>query len=152
LQQHLLLAYCGVPHISARINAQWIQQFLSGKYRASWEEIAACTGAFVDALSRKDFSRAAAHMNSEVSIRREMTPGVLDRLGEQLVDAAVENRCGARFTGAGGGGCIWAIGPDKPIRELRPAWEHILTQRKDARMLEVEIDSTGLSVSVQKRS
>ncbi|MEE8398512.1 MAG: galactokinase [Desulfobacterales bacterium] len=150
LQQHLLLAYCGVPHISARINAQWIQQFLSGTYRESWEEIATCTGAFVDALSRKDFGRAAACMNREVSIRREMTPDVLDRLGEELVDAAVENRCGARFTGAGGGGCIWAIGPDEPIRRLRPIWEHVLTQRKDARMLEVEIDSTGLTVSVEK--
>lgn len=151
LRQHLLLAYCGVPHVSAHINAKWVEQYLSGKYRESWEEIAACTGEFVDALSRRDFEEAAAYMNREVAIRREMTPDVLGSLGEELVGAAVENRCGARFTGAGGGGCIWAIGPDGPIRRLRPVWEHILTQRKEARLLPVEIDETGLAVSVQPK-
>ena len=76
--------------------------------------------------------------------RFRMTPEVLDRLGKKLVDAAVHNRCGARFTGAGGGGCLWALGSAEDIDRLRRIWEEILQQRGEARLLEPRIDSTGL--------
>ncbi|MFW6364320.1 MAG: bifunctional hydroxymethylpyrimidine kinase/phosphomethylpyrimidine kinase, partial [Spirochaeta sp.] len=33
---------------------------------------------------------------------------VLDDIGAALVEAARKNGCGGRFTGAGGGGCLWA--------------------------------------------
>jgi D-glycero-alpha-D-manno-heptose-7-phosphate kinase len=32
-EQHLLLAYCGIPHESGDVNRKWVRQFLSGKYR-----------------------------------------------------------------------------------------------------------------------
>ncbi len=144
LESNLLLAYCGIPHASKDVNGRWVRQFLSGKYRNHWREILSCTKKFIDALARNNYKDAIAAMNRETAVRSEMTPEVLDRLGKKLVDAAQHSRCGARFTGAGGGGCLWALGSAEDIDRLRRIWEEILQQRRDARLLEPRIDSTGL--------
>jgi D-glycero-alpha-D-manno-heptose-7-phosphate kinase len=90
--------------------------------------------------------KAAELMNRETAIRRKMTPEVLDEIGVQLIKTAVANNCGARFTGAGGGGCIWALGDAKHIDSLRPIWEEILSSEKESGLLEPKIDSQGLVV------
>jgi D-glycero-alpha-D-manno-heptose-7-phosphate kinase len=143
-EKHILLAYCGVPHESKNINTLWIKQFLAARYRELWAEIVRVTQKFIDALRRRNYKEAAMAMNREVVIRREMTPEVLDDLGEKLASVAVQYNCGARFTGAGGGGCIWAIGEAEHIESLKPRWEEWLSKRDGACLLDVEIDSTGL--------
>lgn len=144
LEKHLLLAYCGIPHESKNINGQWVRQFVSGKYRDRWAKIVACTQAFVNALAKGNFMDATQAMNQETAIRIEMTPDVLDPMGERLVRAAIEAECGARFTGAGGGGCLWAIGEIENIDTLRKIWEKALTGREGACLLEMKIGSDGL--------
>jgi D-glycero-alpha-D-manno-heptose-7-phosphate kinase len=146
LEKHLLLAYCGRPHASSNINGKWIQQFLSGKFRDLWVEIIACTHKFVDALSYRNYIEAAALMNKETTIRSKMTPDVLDYTGTKLVKTAIEQNCGARFTGAGGGGCIWALGEVESIDRLRPIWEKLLSPEDEGCLLDTTIDSTGLIV------
>jgi D-glycero-alpha-D-manno-heptose-7-phosphate kinase len=144
LAQHMLLAYCGVPHQSKDINSLWVKQFLGAQHRERWIKIVHITKKFVDALGCKNYIKAAAAMNEEVSIRSQMTPGVFDTMGRHLVAAAVRNNCGARFTGAGGGGCIWALGETDYINRLKPVWQELLAKKKDAGLLEVGIDSEGL--------
>lgn len=144
INPHFLVAYCGIPHESKNINSIWIRQFLSGQYRSEWAEIVECTKRFADALVRLDFESAADAMNRETAIRREMTPAVLDELGEQLVESAIGAKCGARFTGAGGGGCLWAIGDASAISECKTQWERLLQSRPDARILDVGVDPHGL--------
>jgi D-glycero-alpha-D-manno-heptose-7-phosphate kinase len=146
LERHLLLAYCGKPHASKDINGKWVKQFLAGRHRNHWAEIIACTHKFVAALAVGDYRQAAAHMNRETAIRREMTPDVLDDVGEKLVNVARQNGCGARFTGAGGGGCLWALGEMEDIDRLRPLWEKSLPPESEACLLEVKVDSKGLVV------
>jgi D-glycero-alpha-D-manno-heptose-7-phosphate kinase len=138
------VAYGGVPHESKNINGQWVQQFISGQQRDRWLEILRCTKMFIDAMVRKNYKGAAAAMNTETAHRRKMTPEVLDVMGEKLVDAAIEIGCGARFTGAGGGGCIWALGAVDDIDKLKPLWETLLAERPEARLLATGIDSAGL--------
>jgi len=150
LKRHLLLAYCGVPHESKDINKKWVRQFLAGKNRKLWAEIIACTQKFIEALTALNFKDASVLMNREVSIRRKMTPEVLGNVGEELIDSAVKNNCGARFTGAGGGGCIWALGEIEDIDNLKEMWEKILSSRKDARLLDVTLDSEGLLCNIHK--
>ena len=146
LEQHMLLAYCGMPHESSNINGKWVKQFLDGQYRGEWEEIAACTHRFVDAVAGSDFQAAVALMNRETGIRRMMTPDVLDDMGKKLVDCAASHHCGARFTGAGGGGCVWALGERKNIRHLRPLWEQLLAEKEEAQLLDFTIDPYGLII------
>jgi D-glycero-alpha-D-manno-heptose-7-phosphate kinase len=143
-ERHLLVAYGGVPHESKNINGQWVQQFISGQKRDLWQEILQCTKMFIDAVGRKNYKDAAAAMNTETDHRRKMTPEVLDAMGEKLVDTAVEINCGARFTGAGGGGCIWALGAVDDIDRLKPLWQRLLAERREARLLDTGIDSAGL--------
>ena len=45
-------------------------------------------------------------MQAETALRVEMTPQVFDGMGHQLAHAAAAEHCGARFTGAGGGGVM----------------------------------------------
>ena len=143
-EQHLLLAYCGIPHESKNVNQKWMMQFLSGKHHGLWAEIIVCTHKFADALIKRDIPAACEQMNKETAIRRTMTPEVLDEIGNTLVKSAIKKRCGARFTGAGGGGCLWALGRKEDIDKLKGTWEGILSTRKDARLLSAKIDSQGL--------
>jgi len=143
-ERHLLIAYCGKPHVSKDINGLWVRQFLSGRYRDLWAEIIGCTRKFAAAVVDRDYQQAVIQMNRETAIRRTLTPDVLDNIGEKLVDIARLNDCGARFTGAGGGGCLWAIGEIENIDRLRPLWEKTLSAREAAGLLEVKIDSKGL--------
>lgn len=145
---HILVAYCGVPHVSKDINGQWVRQFIGGKHRRKWEEICFITQKFIDAMTALNYEEAACCMNREVALRREMTPDVFDEVGEQLRVSAVENTCGVRFTGAGGGGCVWALGAMEDIDRLKGIWENILRQRNDARILDSCVDGRGVAVSV----
>ncbi len=144
MSRSLLLAYCGVPHESVDVNGQWVRQFLRGEYRSQWIQIIKATHRFVSCIEIGDLAGAAAAMNTETDLRCEMTPHVLDSIGRQLVDAARAGECGARFTGAGGGGCIWALGDPGKIERLRPSWQSILTREKDACLLDTSIDSHGV--------
>jgi D-glycero-alpha-D-manno-heptose-7-phosphate kinase len=73
-----------------------------------------------------------------------MTPGVLDEIGRKLAAAASRCGCGARFTGAGGGGCLWAIGEAEAIDRLKPVWQEILASRRGAHLLETRLAGEGL--------
>ncbi len=146
LEKHLLVAYCGRPHVSKDINSRWVQQFLKGRFRHLWAEIVTCTRQFVTAMTARNYALAAELMNRETAIRQKMTPDVLDKIGNQLAKSARKHKCGARFTGAGGGGCIWALGEIENIDRLKPLWEEILSSENQARLLNFNIDSQGLLV------
>jgi D-glycero-alpha-D-manno-heptose-7-phosphate kinase len=143
-RKHILIAYCGIPHESKDINSRWVKQFVSGRYRSHWKEIVHCTQSFVDALMKGNYKEASWWMNRETEIRCHMTPDVLDEIGKKLVKEAIEKGCGARFTGAGGGGCIWAIGEKENITQLKVQWENTLSGRQTACLIDEEIDEDGL--------
>lgn len=151
LAGHFLVAYGGCPHSSHDVNGRWIERFRSGRDRRRWQQIADCVAKFSNALARRDWDTAAAAMNTETDIRREMTPDVLDPLGAALVAAARRQGCGGRFTGAGGGGCIWAIGARGAIDRLRPEWQTQLDAHPEAVLLDVRPSMDGLRINVTPR-
>jgi len=150
LEKHIAVAYSGVTHESADINSRWVKQFLSGSFRKEWGEIISCTKKFIDSLVERNYKDASLFMLRETAIRMEMTPDVLDNLGKKLVDAAAQNHCGARFSGAGGGGCIWAIGDADDISRLKEGWGEMILEREEAFLLNAEIDSKGLEIINKK--
>jgi D-glycero-alpha-D-manno-heptose-7-phosphate kinase len=148
---HFMVAYCGIPHVSRDINGTWVRQFLAGQERHRWHRVAECVRRFSAAVNTGRWEEAAEAMNQETAIRCAMTPEVLDPIGGELFEAARARGCGARFTGAGGGGCLWAVGPSERIPLLRSDWSGIVAQRKEAMVLDVGPDTDGLLVSAQPR-
>ena len=140
----LLVAYLGVSHVSKDVNNTWMRQFASGKNRGVWVEIIDLVRTFAAALDRLDMSAAAEAMNRETAIRKAMTPQVLDDLGDHLAAAAVECRCGARFTGAGAGGCMWALGEPDDVAKLKSRWSELLSRRAAAALLDCRLDAGGV--------
>lgn len=143
-RRHFLVAYCGIPHESKHINDKWIREFLAGRRRDHWVKIIDCTKNFATALKSADYRAAAEAVNRETALRLAMTPEVLDALGRQLAKAAAEHRCGARFTGAGGGGCVWALGEADDIERLRFKWQALLSRQREACLLDAGVDEQGL--------
>lgn len=143
-QDHILIAYCGAAHESKDINGRWVKQFVSGNCRNQWKEIVFCTQSFIDALLKENYKEASRWMNRERDIRCELTPDVLNDMGKKLVDEAVEAGCGARFAGSGGGGCLWALGTEENISQLKEKWEIILSEKNTACLLKEGIDENGL--------
>lgn len=146
IEQWILVAYCGIPHESKDINRRWVDQFLGGRHRSGWREITDCARRFVDAVKQQDFAAMMAAMNREVALRLDMTPDVLDDMGYRLMGAAGEKGCAARFTGAGGGGCMWAIGMPPNIRALEEVWRELLLSQEGACLLPTKIARQGLAV------
>lgn len=145
LNQRMLVSYCGVQHDSKDINSRWIKGFVDGSCRSQWVDIIESTRGFVNAFAAKDVPSAVQWLNRETRIRMGMTPDVVDGIGEKLVVTAQQIDCGARFTGAGGGGCIWAFGDPGSISTVKAEWNAILNVRKDARLLDTAVDMTGVA-------
>ena len=146
LNRNLLVAYCGIPHESKDVNSRWVNDFKSGRAYEAFEEITRLTRQFADALDASDFKTAADLMNRETAVRCELTPDVLDHTGMALWDAAKSQGCGARFTGAGGGGCLWAVGKKTDIDKLKIQWQKILDPIDGAMVLDTAIDPRGIWV------
>lgn len=144
LNRHLLVAYLGVTHVSGDVNGTWVKQFIGGQHRENWHLISSLTREFADALTRMDMRIAAETMNRETAIRKAMTPNVLDEMGDRLWALAQKAGCGARFTGAGGGGCMWAIGEADRIAALKTTWKEALAARTTARLLDCLVDVQGV--------
>lgn len=150
-QERAILAYCGVPHESRDVNSRWITQFLNARTRREWAEIVDCTNGFIDAMKKRNPAGAAEWMNRETGIRLKMTPEVLDDLGNTLFEDAAGAGCGARFTGAGGGGCIWAFGQRADIKQLKDKWALRAESIDTAALLELTIDTQGVVVNSKQK-
>ncbi|MCP3901590.1 MAG: galactokinase [Desulfobacteraceae bacterium] len=146
LNENILVAYCGIPHVSSEVNKKWVNQFICGENRDKFEKIITLTDQFISALQDKDFGLAGKYMNQETEIRLSMTPEVLDTVGKQLFEKASGMDVGARFTGAGGGGCVWAIGNKENIKDLENEFNILLKNEKQAKILDTAIDSEGIKV------
>ena len=75
--QHFIVAYGGVPHISKDINGTWVRQFIAGESRPIWRQILDCSQKFIQSISSGDYDHAQQMMNMEMDLRRQLTPEVL---------------------------------------------------------------------------
>jgi galactokinase/mevalonate kinase-like predicted kinase len=144
MSEHIVLAYSGKSHVSTRINRSWINDFLSSKTRAGWIEANEVVKRLGRAIGGRNWGRAAGLLREEMKIRKGITPDALTPLTEDLIHQAEDGGCGARFTGAGGGGCVWAVGEKGPISELKQAWKAALSSVKGGSILDCSIDPEGV--------
>ena len=144
LNSCILVAYCGNPHESSDINGRWVKGFIEGKNREEFKSIARLTDRFSGAVGARNFELAGGYMNEETRLRMDMTPDVLDETGRLLFEKAFQMNAGARFTGAGGGGCIWALGEKSAVTALAPEWKKILEEQQTGELLDTAVDPEGI--------
>ena len=144
LSRHILVAYSGKSHVSSRINRMWLTDFLSGKTRPGWLEVNKIVGRLARAVEDEDWPGAAALLKEEMTVRRKITPDALIPLTAELLAQAESAGCGARFTGAGAGGSVWALGDSDPINRLRKIWTRTLLPVRGARILDCGVDPAGV--------
>ncbi len=146
LSERFLLAYTGKSHVSVRTNRKWVREFLSGQGRKEWLQSNRIVHRLGDAILKRDWESAAARLREETDLRRRLTPEAFIPLTERLVDLAEKTGCGARFAGAGAGGCVWALGKRRAVFRLRKAWEETLAPVKNARIIPCAIDAKGVQL------
>ncbi len=144
LSEHLLVAFSGRSHVSARINQGWLEGFLSGKTRAGWIEANGIVRRLAQALIDRKWDQAAGLLREEMAVRRDITPDALIPVTRKLIQQAEQSGCGARFAGAGAGGSVWALGEKKRIDELKTIWRSILAPIRGAGILDCAVDPRGV--------
>lgn len=144
LSEHMLVAYSGTSHVSSRINQAWIKGFLSGKTRPGWVKVNQLVRELGRRIGNKEWREAARTLRREMAVRREITPDALIPVTERLIQAAEDLGCGARFTGAGAGGSVWALGEKEAIDTLRTRWRDLLAPVKGAGILACGVDPEGV--------
>jgi D-glycero-alpha-D-manno-heptose-7-phosphate kinase len=140
----ILVAYSGESHVSAAINRSWIYNFLEGQTRAGWIEANDIVKELAKAIKKREWKKASDRLKDEMAIRRKITPDALIPVTEKLIDSAENMGCGARFTGAGAGGSVWAIGEPDRIGKLRTVWDSVLAPIRGATVLDCTVDPIGV--------
>jgi D-glycero-alpha-D-manno-heptose-7-phosphate kinase len=70
-------------------------------------------------------------------------------VGKILEQIARQHGCGFAVSGAGNGGCVWALGEDEEdVRRLRDAWAEALKDVPTGKVLSSEIATDGLLVTL----
>ncbi len=144
LSKRLLVAYSGKRHISSRTNRIWVKDFLSGRTRQGWLDANRIVHHLAQVVRSQDWKEAVYLLRQEMSVRRKITPEALIPLTEKMVHLAERTGCGARFSGAGAGGALWALGEIEDIRRLSEKWKAILEPIRGARILDCMVDPAGV--------
>jgi len=146
ISKRILVAYSGRKHLSARINRLWIEKFLRGETRSGWIEVNTIVNRFAMHMKERRWNEAAQDLVEEVAIRKKLTPEAFTPIITRLIEESKKSGCGARFTGAGGGGSVWAFGEIDAIQRLKEIWAHILKGTKKGGILKCNVDPTGVRV------
>ncbi|MDD5738654.1 MAG: hypothetical protein PHY72_01865 [Candidatus Pacebacteria bacterium] len=151
IASRLLVAYVGESHVSSDVNKEQVASFHSGKTRQKWLRINDIASEFADAIAILDWEKVVALVQEENDIRLSMIPCRITPIGERLQTIAQEIGGGFGITGAGGGGCVWAICP-KPEQtsELRSRWQELLKNVPNGKVLDVGIDNQGMIVEAEE--
>ncbi|MCB1056792.1 MAG: hypothetical protein KDD11_14920 [Acidobacteria bacterium] len=112
----LVIAYSGQSHFSAGKNWQVVKRRLDGDPEAiaTFAGIAAAAAALAEALEAGDLPRVGALVAEEWRHRRRLAEGVSTPGLEAMLAAAREaGAWGGKACGAGGGGCLAVLCPQK---------------------------------------
>jgi len=145
----LVVAYSGQSHFSAANNWQVIRRRLDGDAAvvARLDAVRDAASALPAALERGDGERVGALMSADWRARRELAPEIPTPEVERLIGAALEaGAWGAKACGAGGGGCVAALGPAPRRAHLAEA-----LSAAGGRVLDAPPTARGLEFSVEAR-
>jgi D-glycero-alpha-D-manno-heptose-7-phosphate kinase len=142
--QRMIVAFSGTGHASSQVNRKWVKGFLDGKTTKGWIEVNRITRELGQAIGAQDWREAAGLLRREMQVRREVTPEALIPITTTLIKEAEALGCGARFAGAGAGGCVWALGRRENIEDLKAQWSRSLASVRGGSVLNCRVDPAGV--------
>ncbi|MEP6787897.1 MAG: hypothetical protein ABJB40_05665, partial [Acidobacteriota bacterium] len=151
LNDHILLAYTGQPHLQSQNGSLMLEKFKETGAMSLLVSISEQARRFAESLKRQDYRSAAAALTAEYHLRSTLVP-VLHPDDRELVEMAANAQCGVSVSGKGGGGCIWAIGEKQDIADLKAQWTSAFGRRKAGSLLRVNVTGSGLAVSIERAS
>jgi D-glycero-alpha-D-manno-heptose-7-phosphate kinase len=147
LGRRLVLAYTGASRNSGINNWDATKRHIEGD-REVYQSFArirdiACT--MRDALERSDWTEVGRQLANEWESRKRLAPGVTTpAIDSMLQAAATAGALGGKVCGAGGGGCLFCIGPPERVPAIATA-----LASAGARVLEFRIETEGLKIDTR---
>lgn len=147
LRGAIALAYTGQSHNSGITTKRWVRDFFNGSTRSVWIEANQATHRFANCLSKTDLIQSADVLRHEAKLRTSVCPDAITEEMHRFTKSAEEYGCGARFAGGGNGGCVWAIGEQSNIFDLKKRWEKVCEYTTGAMVIDCDVISEGVSVN-----
>jgi len=144
LESRGTLAYLGESRASARANWDMIRRVVDGDpaLKRALVGIASIGREMAEELAKGDFDACGRLLAEEWDERRNLSPAVSTPQTDAAIRAAVSAGAdGAKICGAGGGGCLFVLGPPDARERIAAALEET-----GCRRLEFRVDREGLRV------
>lgn len=148
LSSNILIGFTGITHNSTNLLRLYLESFMDPRNRDKWLEIKNVVDGFALAVKSKNWVEAAKSLNAENLLRQKLTPEMIPNSAQNLIEMARKYNCGSRFAGAGGGGCIWAIGDSDGILELSKRWSKLLLIQ-NGYIIPCKVTSLGVTCSIK---
>ncbi len=148
LDDHVLLAYTGRPHLQSQNGSQMLAKFKERAALGLFSELSAQARRFADSINDRNYRAAGECLAEEYRLRSTLVP-VTDREDLELIKMGSAIGCGVSVTGRGGGGCIWAIGEKSDIADLRRLWSAVFERRGRGALLPAKVTKKGLDVKIE---
>ena len=145
LEQRVVLAYTGVPRNSGTNNWEITKRHIDRDTHVfdCFERIRDTAVAMRRALAASEWDDVARQLAIEWTNRKRLAPGVSTPAIDDLIAGALAAGAqAAKVCGAGGGGCLVAMGPPERTPAIRAA-----LATGGARLLDFRIEADGLRVN-----
>jgi D-glycero-alpha-D-manno-heptose-7-phosphate kinase len=144
LSRRLVLAYTGATRNSGINNWEVTKRHIDGdrEVQARFGRIRDIATAMRGALERREWAEVGRHIADEWDNRKGLAPGVTTPAIDAMLQAA--RGAGAwsgKVCGAGGGGCLFCIGPPEAVPDIAKALE-----AAGAQVLEFHVEEEGLKI------
>jgi D-glycero-alpha-D-manno-heptose-7-phosphate kinase len=147
LQERVVLAYTNASRNSGINNWEMTKRHIDGDpdVRARFSRIRDIACRMREALDRRDWPAVGRHVSDEWENRKGLAPGVttsgIDRM---LAAARAAGADGGKVCGAGGGGCLFCIGPPDRVPAIADA-----LASAGARVLDYRVEPDGLRLETR---
>ena len=147
LSRRLVLAYTGASRNSGINNWEVTKRHIDGdkEVRQRFGRIRDIAAAMRPALERSDWEEVGRYVAEEWNNRKGLAPGVTTPAIDGMLAAAREaGAWSGKVCGAGGGGCLFCIGPPERVPAIARA-----LQGAGARVLDIQVEAEGLKVETR---
>ena len=147
LERRLVLAYTGATRNSGINNWEVTKRHIDGdaEVQRRFARIRDIAGAMREALERGDWREVGRQIGEEWDNRKRLAPGVTTVEIDGILSAAHNaGAFGGKVCGAGGGGCLFALGDPERVPAIREA-----VRSAGGHLLDFTIESEGLRVETR---